>query len=117
MAEHATAAPVAAISAGLTLFGVSTGLDAATLLAGLFGALLAQSYGSKAPWWNRAFVTSVSAILAGYFTPAIVVWFAEPELRTVLKLPVAAVFGLTVHGVLGPAVLKFAAKKAEEITK
>ena len=118
MADHATTAPVAAATAGITLLGVSTGLDAATLLAGLFGALLAQSYGSKAPWFRRAFITALSAILAGYFAPAIVVWsFAETELRNVFKLPIAALFGFMVHGVLGPAALRFATKKAEEISK
>jgi len=118
LSDPATTAPVAAATAGLTLLGVATGLDAATLLAGLAGALLAQSYGSKAPWWNRAFVTSISAILAGYFAPAISLWFfADVELRNVFKLPIAALFGLIVHGVLGPAALKFAQKKAEEISK
>jgi len=117
MADHSTA-PVAAATAGLTLLGIVTGLDGATLLAGLAGALWAQSYGSKSPWWKRAFITSLSAILAGYFTPAICVWFfAETELRNAFKLPIAALFGLVVHGVLGPAALKFAQKKVEETSK
>jgi len=117
MADHSTA-PVAAATTGLTILGMATGLDGATLLAGLFGALLAQSYGSKEPWWKRAFITSISAILAGYFAPAIAIWFfADSELRFVFKLPIAAGFAFIVHGVLGPAALKFATKKAEEISK
>jgi len=117
LTEPSTVVVGATMAAGLTIFGVSTGLDAATLLAGLAGALWAQSYQEPAAWWKRCLITVLSAVIAGYLAPAISAWVNDHEIKSVLKLPFAVLVGLTAHKVLGPAALRFAAKKAEEISK
>lgn len=110
-------------SAGLTIFGIATGLNPGILLAGLAGGWWALSYQEPAPVLKRIAVTIMSAIVAGYLTPAAVVVVtaigAWPQAVTkdLVQFPVAVVIGLLVHRVLGPAILRIAAKKAEEIEK
>lgn len=124
MAEPASSGlSLAATATGLTLFGVATGLDPAILLAGLAGGLWALSYQPPAPAWKRVAVTAMASIIAGYLTPAIVAGAtsldAWPHAIThdLLQFPVAVLIGLLTHRVLGPAILRIAARKAEESTK
>ena len=124
MAELASSTLFAAsAAAGLTVFGVSTGLQPAILLAGLAGGLWASTYSSPASPIKRAAVTVLSAVLSGYLTPsfaaALTSFSGWPEAVTcdLAKLPIAVVIGLLAHRVLGPALLKFAQKKAEEVSQ
>ena len=110
-------------SAGLTIFGMATGLHPAILLAGLAGALWALSYQDPLPIVKRVAVTVTSAVVAAYLTPAVVAGItsigAWPEALTkdLVQLPVAVLIGLLAHRVLGPSILRIAAKKAEEVAK
>lgn len=115
---------VAAVATtGLTIFGVSTGLDPAVLIAGVAGGLWAQSYHPPASFWRRLALVVLAAILAGYLAPAFAAIAASSETirgiftLSALQLPIAVVIGLTSHRVLGPAFMRFAAKKVEEYTK
>jgi hypothetical protein len=122
MAEPSVTAGTA-LAAGLTLFGVSTGLDPAVLIAGVAGGLWAQSYNPPASIWRRLALIALAALLAGYLAPlATAIAATSSTVRGVitfsaLQLPIAVLVGLTSHRVLGPAVMKFAAKKVEEYTK
>lgn len=124
MAEPvSSAALAAATAAGLTIFGVATGLHPAILLAGLAGGLWALSYQDPSPVWKRVAVTIMAAIVAGYLTPAVAAGVtsigAWPQnvTRDLVQLPIAVVIGLLSHRVLGPALLRIATQKAEEAAK
>lgn len=122
MAEPSITAGTA-VATGLTIFGISTGLDPAILIAGLAGGLWAQSYHPPAGIWRRIALTALAPLLAGYLAPAVAAVAASSETvrgiftLTALQLPVAVLIGLTSHRVLGPAFMRFAAKKAEEYAK
>lgn len=126
MAEPATtsAAVVAATTAaGLTLFGVATGLHPANLLAGLAGGLWALSYQEPSPPIKRLAVTVMSAVVAGYLTPAIAAgvtslgaWPSTVSSEMV-QPAMAVIVGLLSHTVIGPAILKIAQQKAQEVAK
>lgn len=117
------ATTAAATATGITVFGISTGLDPAILIAGVAGGLWAQSYHPPAGFMRRLALIALAAILAGYLAPAIAAVAASSETirgifsLTALQLPIAVLVGLTSHRVLGPAVMRFAAKKAEEYTQ
>ena len=122
MAEPSVTAGTA-VATGLTIFGISTGLDPALLIAGLAGGLWAQTYHPPASIWRRVALVALAAILAGYLAPAFAAVAASSETirgiftLTALQLPVAVLIGLTSHRVLGPAFMRFAAKKAEGYAK
>lgn len=113
----------AAVATGLTLFGVSTGLDPAVLIAGLAGGLWAQSYHPPIGLGRRTALVALASLLAGYLAPAVAAVAASSETvrgifsLSALQLPVAVFIGLTSHRVLGPALMRFASKKSEELTK
>lgn len=113
----------AALATGLTLLGVSTGLDPAVLIAGVSGGLWAQSYHPPTSIWRRLSLIALAAILAGYLAPVFTAFIAaSPTVHDIiaysaLQLPIAVIVGLTSHRVLGPAFMRFASKKAEEYTK
>lgn len=69
MAEPSITAGTA-VATGLTIFGISTGLDPAILIAGLAGGLWAQSYHPPTSIWRRVALIVLAAILAGYLAPA-----------------------------------------------
>lgn len=117
MAEPSATAGIA-VATGLTIFGLSTGLDPAILIAGLAGGLWAQTYHPPASIWRRVALVALAAILAGYLAPAFAALAASSDtVRGVFTLPLAVLIGLTSHRVLGPAFMRFAAKKAEEFAK
>lgn len=122
MAEPSISAGTA-LATGLTILGVSTGLDPAVLIAGLAGGLWAQSYHPPSPLWQRIALTTLASLLAGYLAPPVAALAAISDtVRGVftvatLQLPAAVLVGLTSHRVLGPALMRFAAKKSEDFTK
>lgn len=124
MAEPTSTIVMAApLAAGLTIFGVATGLHPEILLAGLAGGLWALSYHPPMPIAKRVSITCIAAIVAGYMTPAIAVgvtsFSAWPQAVTadMMHMPVALLVGLLCYRVLGPAIYRFANKKAEEVSK
>ena len=112
-----------ALATGLTIFGVSTGLDPAVLIAGVAGGLWAQSYHPPTALWRRLALIALAAILSGYLAPAVAAVAASSATvrgiftSSALQLPIAVLVGLTCHRVLGPAVMRLANKKLEEYTK
>ena len=122
MAEPSVTAGTA-VATGLTIFGISTGLDPAILIAGLAGGLWAQSYHPPTSIYRRVALAALAAILAGYLAPAFAAVAASSDtVRGIftldaLQLPVAVLIGLTSHRVLGPAFMRLANKKAEELAK
>ena len=117
------AALAAATATGLTIFGVATGLHPSILLAGLAGGLWALSYQEPSPAWKRVGLTVMASIVSGYLTPAVAAGvtslgaWPQSVTRDVVQLPIAVLIGLLSHRVLGPALMRFTAQKAEEVTK
>lgn len=105
---------------GLTVFGISTGLNPAVLIAGVAGGLWAQSYHPPTAIWRRLAMIAVASLLAGYLAPVMAaIVGASDTVRGIftleaLQLPFGVVVGLTSHRVLGPAIMRFASKKADE---
>lgn len=118
-----TASTVAAISitgTGLTLFGIATGLHPMLLLAGLAGGWWALSYQTDAmPLMRRCSTLGISALAAGWITPPAVAatvgagWLGPAATGDLLQFPGALIVGLLAHAALGPALMKFTAKKIE----
>jgi hypothetical protein len=104
-------------AAGLTILGVTTGLDASLLLAGLVGGLWAQTYAPPANPFARIFVTLLASVLAGYFTPAIAAGIAAAPFiggtvaPALLKYPAAVLVGLLAQAA-GPWIMRAARRKA-----
>jgi hypothetical protein len=123
MSDVSSVAMATATAAGVTLFGVSTGLDPSLLIAGFAGGLWAQSYSPAAHWLHRLAATALAAILAGYVTPAAAAVLAASDTikgalpGQMLQLPVAVLVGLLAQRVLGPAIMRLARKKSEDLTK
>ena len=123
MADGVTIASAGVAAAGITLFGVSTGLNPAVLIAGFAGGVWAQSYYPPTHWAKRVALTSLASILAGYLAPAAATVATSYELvRNVLplealQLPTAVVVGLLAHRVLGPAFMRLASKKLDDVAK
>lgn len=123
MADLTVAVASTAAAAGITILGVSTGLDAALLIAGFAGGLWAQSYSAPAHWLHRVAATALAGVLAGYFAPAAAVMLSAFDTIKgalpghALQLPVAVLVGLLAQRVLGPAIMRIARKKSEDLSK
>lgn len=121
MAEPTTSTAAALASAGLTVFGVATGLHPMLLVAGFVGGWWAHSYGDSMPVGHRLSSCVIAALVATWSTPPIVVWLTTlpvwPDAVTadLIKFFVSLVLGFLAHRVLGPAILRVASKKAEEL--
>lgn len=110
--------------AGITLLGVSTGLDPAVLLAGLAGGLWAQSYAEAVPIWKRLLLTLLASVVSGYLAPAVALGLASLESARganlqahIIVLPVAVLVGFLMHRVIGPLLEWAVRKKTEDIVK
>lgn len=120
MADGVTITSAIVASAGITLFGVSTGLDPAVLIAGFAGGVWAQSYYPPTYWAKRVALTSLASILAGYLAPAAAAVATSYEIvrnvlpLSALQLPTAVIVGLLAHRVLGPAFMRFARKELDK---
>lgn len=120
-----TTVPVVAVNAlstlttgvGVVLFGVHTGLDYPTLIAGVIGGATALSYLAPSKLLNRAFEIITAALLAGYSSPVLAqlltYWLGKFDLvdkaaatPMALQLPVAFAVGYLAHGVLLPGLRK-----------
>lgn len=124
MAEPtSSAAIIAATAAGLTLFGVATGLHSGILLAGLAGGLWALSYLPPMLWWQRTLVAFIGALIAGWATPPVALgltsfaWWPKPVTPEIIQFPIAVAIGLLAHTVIGPALIRIARAKAQDAAK
>lgn len=118
-----TIAAVSVTAGGLTLFGIATGLHPMLLLAGLAGGWWALSYQTDPmPLVRRCSTLGISALVSAWVSPpavAGIVAMALPQkipaqsAGELLQFPVALIVGLLAHAVLGPALMKLAAKKIE----
>ena len=114
MAEAAAAASVIAVtSAGLTFFGIATGLHPQYLVAGSVGGLWWLSYqDGPQPLAKRLAANAISSVIAGFLTPLAVevvkiqeVFFATQFERDLLQYPVAVGIGFLAYSRIGPAIL------------
>lgn len=123
MSEPATSVVAANVAAtvttgvGVVIFGVQTGLDYATLIAGFIGGATALSYRAPAKLWVRALEVVSAALLAGYCAPflayILVAWMSKiPYIGveipyTPVQLATSAIIGYLAHGVILPGLRKF----------
>lgn len=107
--------------AGLTLFGIATGLHIHILVIGLLGGLWALYYQPPASLAGRVCFLVVSSVVAGYFAPAAAsilaavaasqwAWWPRELTREALQYPVAFGTGFLALRWLGPALLRRAEK-------
>jgi len=109
---------IAVSATGLTLLGISTGLQPDILLAGFAGGLWAITYDPPAPLFRRAAATLGSAVVAGYLSPiaVAVLHSALPGdlSREIAQTSFGLLIGLVSQRVIGPAVLRIADRRAKE---
>lgn len=106
-------------SAGVVIFGISTGLDATCLLTGLFGGAVALSHSPKMLPWQRLISLPNAALTAGYLAP----WLTEfvissmniAEDKGVKLIPfVSFAVGFSAHTIILPALHKLSKKLISE---
>lgn len=126
MAEPTSSAFIAAgAAAGLTVFGVATGLHINILIAGLFGGLWALSYQPPAGIVARVLFLLGSSLIAGYVAPVaasiaasaatnLVTWWPRDAGREAMQYPVAFFTGFLGLRFLGPALMRRAQKLEAE---
>lgn len=124
MAEPASSVAVAAATAaGLTLFGIATGLRPEILLAGFAGGLWSLTFLPAMAWWQRVLAAVLGALVAGWVTPAVALgitsfaWWPKPVTPDIVQFPIAVAVGLLAHTVLGPALIRVVRAKADEVSK
>ncbi len=109
---------IAVSATGLTLLGISTGLQPDILLAGFAGGLWSLTYQPPAPLFRRAAATLGSAVVAGYLSPIAVAVLRSAlpgDLsREIAQTSFGLLIGLISQRVIGPAVLRIADRKARE---
>jgi hypothetical protein len=115
----ASAATLAVTGAGITILGISTGLQPDIMLAGFSGGLWAQYSQEPAPLFRRLLATLGASVVAGYMTPFLVAMVRAsdalpPDARDMVMMPVAMIVGLLSHKVIGPAILRIAARRIEQ---
>lgn len=125
MAEPTTSTAVliqiASTAAGLTLFGVATGLQPQILLVGLLGGFWAMTYKPPAGLMARILFLLGSSLVAGYVAPVAAAaaaaaavstlsWWPRDITREWLQYPVAFFSGFLAIRYLGPALMRKAAQ-------
>lgn len=118
MAEPAT--PLIA-SGGLYVLGIATGLDPVLLAAGFVGCWWYNSYLPELPWHQRFSSAVIAALVATWVSPPIVLfvtslaWWPAAVPSAIVGFPCALAIGFLTHKVIGPALLRTAQKKAEDL--
>lgn len=110
----------AGVGAGIIVFGVHTGLEYPTVIAGIAGGAFALSFLESANAFKRAMQVFSAALLAGYGAPVItgilVYWLRKWEWVDVdnplkgAELLVALLIAFLAHGVVLPGIQTFAKK-------
>lgn len=70
----------AAAAAGVSIFGVATGLSYDVLLAGFAGGLVSLSYIEPQGIWRRIWTLTMATIIAGYSAPVAASWISKVTL-------------------------------------
>lgn len=110
-------------TAGITLFGVATGLDPALLCAGAAGGWWAMTYQPVLGALDRISRVGISALAGGWGSPVAVGyaassgWLPDTVPQQIAGFPVALGLGLLAVDVIGRGLLRFAQRKAQEIAK
>ena len=123
MTEPVTPSAFGLTAAGVTLFGVATGLDPALLCAGAAGGWWAMTYQPVLGALDRVSRVSLSALVGGWGSPLAVGyaagngWLPDTVPTQVAGFPVALGLGLLAVDVIGRALLRFAQRKAQEVAK
>lgn len=120
MPEPTSSVAAVAVSAtGLTILGISTGLQPDILLAGFAGGLWALTYQPPASAFRRVAATLGSAVVAGYLSPIAVLVLRGALPGDVSKEIAQTSFGLLIgllsQQKLGPLVLRIADKRAKDL--
>ena len=104
-------------SAGVVVFGMHTGLDYPTLLAGILGGAFALSYSEKTGLVSRAFEVFSASLLAGYSSPVLAkvglhlltkydFIVDADEVRVPSQAGIALMIGYLAHGGIFPGIRK-----------
>ncbi len=124
MAEPTTSTALIAVSvAGITLFGIATGLQPPMLLAGFFGGMWALSYQPPSGLLGRGVSMIGSAMIAGYLAPVaaavtasaaarLLPWWPADITREAMQFPVAFCIGFLGISGFGRILLRLA-RRAE----
>lgn len=121
MAEPGSTAVLGMTAAGVTVFGVATGLQPDLALAGLWGGWWALRFLPPMSILSRISSVATASIISAWATPAVAAgltgfaWWPKEVGYNLLKFPVAVGFGLLLHTVIGPALIRFGQKKAQEV--
>lgn len=108
-------------ASGLTLFGIFTGLHPMLLVAGFVGCWWYNSYIQQLTLRQRIGSGLIAALVAAWLTPPVVAWVTSLSWwpasvsPTTVGFPVALAAGFLTHKVIGPALLRAAQKKAEDL--
>lgn len=106
---------------GLTLFGIVTGLHPMLLVAGFVGCWWYNSYIPQLSLWQRFGSGLIAAFVAAWVTPPVIAWvtglswWPNSVTQTTVGFPIALALGFLTHKVIGPALLRVAEKKAEDL--
>ena len=112
-------------AAGITLFGVATGIDPVLLFAGAAGGWWAMTYQPVLGVANRLSRIAISALAAAGGTPLAIAYAAQGEHlqygvpESLVGFPVAMGIGLLAVDVIGRSVIRRAKQKTgtEETTE
>ena len=113
-----------AVSAGITFFGVATGLHPELLLAGFAGGLWYQVNRDPVGIVVRLAESFCATLVAGYFAPlvgAISSAMSKGAIghhidKNLIELPIALVIGFLTCRVIGPTLLKMGSRHADKLT-
>ena len=103
----------------ITIAGFSLGLHPPLMLAGFCGAMWSLSICDPIPIVRRLTIAITSTFVAGYGTPATVsmahsmTWWPAEVTIEMAQYPCAMLIGFLSHQVIGPWLLKIAARQAE----
>lgn len=115
------------VGAGIVVFGIHTGLEYPTVIAGIAGGALALSYLETANHFKRALQVLSAALFAGYGAPFLTGIFVYQlrkwgwlEVETPTKgaeLVVAVILAFLAHGVILPGIQAWAKKFAGRVSQ
>lgn len=114
-----TVVAVSLTAGGLAVFGVATGLHPMLLLCGMAGGWWATFYQAPMPLRRRLAALVISSLSAAWITPPVVAatvslgWLGPQATGEILQFPGALFVGLLAFSVIGPGMLKLAARKME----
>jgi fructose-specific phosphotransferase system IIC component len=106
---------------GLTAFGLVTGLHPMLLVAGFIGCWWYNSYLGELSFSRRISSAIIAGLVAAWLTPPVITWLTGldwwPHTVTavIAGFPCALAIGFLTHKVIGPALLRTAQKKVEDL--